>query len=98
MMKTGSIQIQAVLYRNDPAELRQAIRAMDRAAAEAVEQGYRVSLHWGDASDPPVYTDAAWEALQREATHLDTMEYTVFHENTGYGRGNNRLAAESRAM
>lgn len=93
-MKT--IQIQAVLYRNDPAELRQAVQAMDRAATEASEQGCRVSLLWGDASDTPVFTDGDWEALRREAIHLDAVEYVIFHENTGYGRGNNRLAAKSR--
>ena len=94
MTKAGGIQVQAVLYRNDPEELRRCLRSIDRAAEFA---GVPVSLRWGDASEEPVFTPEAWEATRREATHLTRAEYRFFGENTGYGRGNNRLAAESEA-
>ena len=94
MTKAGGIQVQAVLYRNDPGELLRCLRCIDRAAEFAEAP---VSLRWGDASDVPVFTPQAWEAMQQEAPHLTGAEYRFFGENTGYGRGNNRLAADSEA-
>ena len=94
MTKAGGIQIQAVLYRNDPEELHRCLQCADRAAEYA---GQPVSLRWGDASDTPVFTKKEWEALRREAKRLFRAEYRFFGENTGYGKGNNLLAADSDA-
>ena len=90
-----TIQVQAVLYRNDPEELRCALRSVDRAA-EQIEEG-EISLLWGDASEKPLYSDREWRLLQQDASHLKKTEYRFFGENTGYGRGNNLLARDCKA-
>ena len=97
MMGTGGIQIQAVLYRNDPTELQRAIRAIDSAAVQAGAKGWSVSLVWGDASETPVFPGREWDAVKKAGPHLANMEYRFFQENTGYGKGNNLLAAGSGA-
>ena len=94
MTKAGGIQVQAVLYRNAPEELKRCLRCIDRAA-EFVQTP--VFLRWGDASEAPVFTPEAWEAMRQEAPHLAGAEYRPFGENTGYGRGNNLLAESSGA-
>ena len=94
MTKAGGIQVQAVRYHNDPNELRRCLQNLNRAAEFA---GVPVSLRWGDASAEPVYTPKEWETLQQEAAHLVRAEYCFFGENTGYGRGNNRLAEDCKA-
>ncbi len=97
MMGTGGIQIQAVLYRSDPSVLFRAIRAIDQASVLAQAKGKSVSLVWGDASEKPVFSAREWDAIKQAAPHLANMEYRFFQENTGYGKGNNLLAAGSNA-
>lgn len=89
------IQVQAVLYRNDPEELKHALWSTDRAAEQTGEA--EVSLLWGDATEKPLFTEQTWKALQQYSPHLKKAEYRFFGENTGYGRGNNLLARESAA-
>lgn len=89
------IQVQAVLYKNEPEELKRAVRSIDRAA-ELLKEG-SVSLVWGDASETPVFAEETWRSFRQEASHLEKAEYRFFGENTGYGLGNNLLAQDSGA-
>lgn len=90
MRQKPSLQIQAVLYHNDHQELLRALQSMESAAAQAQEDFSRITLVWGDASREPLYTQAQLDALC--PAHISGMTYRYFHENTGYGRGNNLLA------
>ena len=96
-MKSGdSVQIQAVLYHTNLNVLLRSLRSIDCAAKAAAERGVRVSLLWGDASETPLLSKAQWEELHHEGAHLERMECRYFHENTGYGKGNNLLAQGSQ--
>ena len=91
-MMTGAVRIQSVLYRNDREELRRSLRAIDQAAIQAGKKGWSVSLQWGDASEKPLFSDTEWQEFRRAGRHLASAEYSVFHSNTGYGKGNNLLS------
>ena len=95
--ESRTVQIQAVLYHNQPEQLNRAIQTLDAAAATAGEQGWTVQLRWGDASESPVYSKAEWNAMEKACPHLQRMAYSIFNRNTGYGAGNNLLAHESAA-
>lgn len=92
MANKYSLQIQAVLYHNDHDSLRKALAALDNAARLAAERFDSVRVVWGDASAEPVYTQAEAEALRAQLSHLSGFDYRFFGVNTGYGKGNNRLA------
>ena len=97
MKDNTSIQAQAVLYRNDSRELLRALEAMDNAAGEAAEEGCKVSLRWGDASEEPIFSDEDWMEIRNRFSHLVGMEYRAWRKNTGYGGGNNLLAKDAEA-
>ena len=95
MASKCKLQIQAVLYHNDHDSLYKALSALDNAAHRASARFDSVRVLWGDASAQPVYTDDDVAALRAEFVHLSGFEYRFFNENTGYGKGNNRLAQEA---
>ena len=92
-----TLQIQAVLFRNDPEQLMRALKTVDQAAKVGKECFDRIVLSWGDASPAPIYSEAGLEVLRRELRNLDAVNYTFFGENTGYGGGNNRLGLPAEA-
>ena len=93
-----SIQVQAVLYRNEMHELVRALQALDNAAAQAELEGISVTLSWGDASEEELFTQQSWQETRNcYCSHVKDATYRFFHENTGYGKGNNLLAAETEA-
>ena len=93
MEKKNRIQVQAVLYRNDQQELIRGLEALNNAAFEAKKNGITVSLRWGDSTDAALLSNQKWNMMQAIGSELEKMEYYPFHENMGYGRGNNMLAA-----
>ena len=92
-----SLQIQSVIYKNEPKEL---IRTMDSLAwaiqLSRKENGPvdRFILSYGDASDHPVFSDAALKQLREK--YQDTMEirYQFFGFNSGTSRGWNLLGKD----
>lgn len=92
MSQGTSIQIQAVLFQNDLAELQRALEAVEAAAKAAKQENIQVSLRWGDASPEKMFTESVWNRIREDYPALSDMEYRWFGENTGYGKGNNLLA------
>ncbi len=92
-----TLQIQAVLFRNDREQLMRALKTVDQAAKIGKDCFNRIVLSWGDASPEPIYSEEELETLRRELQNLDAVNYTFFGENTGYGGGNNRLGLAAEA-
>ncbi len=97
MIKHASLQIQAVLYKNQPKELIRALESLVNAVRHDRENNQLlgdVRFCWGDASPEPIFAEEDIDALNHRLGDLVTVTYTFFNENTGYGKGHNLLAAE----
>ncbi len=92
------LRVQGVLYQNDIASLQRALDSLCHAISKEIisEQGRlsKACIAWGDASPAPCFTSEAIAALQRALPENILLEYTYFGENTGYGKGHNRLAKQ----
>ncbi len=101
MIKTfASVQIQAVLYNNDLRALERSLLSLANAArvSQAKELLGNVTLCWGDASPKPLYDKDSIELLHGRLQDTFgqaplTIQYQFFNENTGYGKGHNRMFA-----
>ena len=98
--KNASMQIQAVLYHNNLCALERSLLSLANAARVAQEKGLlgSVTLCWGDASKEPLYAantlDRLHNCLQDTFGQAPlTVQYQFFNENTGYGKGHNRMFA-----
>ena len=99
MKNQVTLQIQAVLYGNSHESLRRSLFSLANAARCAQDAGIlgTVTLLWGDASPAPLFSDQEIQALSDELSQsfsgVDfSLRYTFFNENTGYGKGHNRLS------
>lgn len=94
MTTNNSLQIQAILYHNDPEALTRAadsiLAAVRRDKANDHFLG-TVTLAWGDASASPVFTEEQINALRGRLGGDVALRYEYFNENTGYGKGHNLL-------
>jgi GT2 family glycosyltransferase len=96
MIKPASLQIQAVLYKNEPKELIRALESLVNAIRHDKENNQllgNVCFCWGDASPEPIFAEAEIDALNQRLGDLVEVTYTYFNENTGYGKGHNLLAS-----
>ena len=98
MKKQVTLQIQAVLYGNSHHSLRRSLLSLANAASCAQADGSlgAVTVLWGDASPVPLFSAEEIQTLSDELSHaLPTadvsLRYAFFNENTGYGKGHNRL-------
>lgn len=94
-MPETSIQVQSVLYHNEPHAIRRAVESIANAVDVARREGMpglRVHFSHGDASKSPVFSAEEYAALAAEHTATLTMACDVFGENTGTAKGHNRLA------
>lgn len=91
------LRIQSVLFHNDPASVRRAVRATCAAAQSALHSGRidAVDLVYGDCSDAPALDEAGREALQRECEGTLRLDYRYFDANLGSARGHNQLYDDS---
>lgn len=95
MMQRKSLQIQAVLYKNAPDGLFQALESLVNAIREdRKSDGYlgEVRMVWGDASPTPVLDEEQIRDLNHRYGDTLRIDYVYFNENTGYGKGHNLLA------
>lgn len=98
MIENAKLQVQAVIYKCDTAELKKTLHAMANAVrieSEKAGRLERVRFVYGDASPSPVFTDKDIEEINSGLGGIMRLEYVFFNSNTGYGRGNNLLARDS---
>lgn len=99
-MNEPTIQVQSVIYQNDPASLRRTIEHLAnaiRVERESVAQLGGVKLIYGDASPEPILTEADLSALCAAFGADLEIEYRFFGFNSGTAKGHNLLAEGSRA-
>ena len=99
-MYSPTIQVQSVIYQNDPANLCRTIEHLANAVRverESVAQLGRVKLVYGDASPEPVLTEAALSELREKFGDQLDIEYRVFGFNSGSAKGHNLLAEKTEA-
>lgn len=95
-----SIQIQSVLYKNDPAALRQALDNL--ANAIRVDREFDHALSWvcvryGDASPAPIFSPEQVAGIQSDYRPYFEFQYEFFNKNTGTAAGHNRMAESCEA-
>lgn len=97
-MEKISIQIQSVLYHNDPEAIEKAIANVANAiSVYQKKQGpLECEFYYGDASREPVFSDDEMSKLKEKYPQLNDIRCNFFHENTGTAKGHNRLAKECK--
>lgn len=97
MTTPASLQIQAVLYKNEPHELIRALESLVNAVRYDRENSRllgEVFFCFGDASPEPIFNNTDIDALNQRFGALIKVNYTFFNENTGYGKGHNLMAKD----
>lgn len=89
--KTFSVQAQAVLFKNNLASILKSAISLANAAKYA---GAELTICYGDASPMPCLNAKDLSHLEHEAG-CNAIEYDFFDENTGFGKGQNRMAQSS---
>lgn len=90
-----SLRIQAVLYNEDVAALMRSAASIGAAVrywSDASNELPRITLAYGDASPAPLLSDDDRSRIAHAVGKGVQVEYRVFGENTGYGKGHNLLA------
>ena len=88
-----TLQVDSILYQNDPERIRKTIGHLDRAADLAIAAGVlsRVELVYGDCSPQPVLRDAFVKDVAAESYALKEFRYRPFRRNFGSALGHNLL-------
>jgi GT2 family glycosyltransferase len=92
------VQVQVVLYKNEPEDIWRLLWGLSAAMARASDEiKIAVNLALGDCSPTPVITSAEAEALRVKALDEGFLDvtYEFFNENLGSSGGHNRLALRS---
>lgn len=92
-----SIQLQAVIFNNDPKTLISTLESASnalRVAKGTFGMDIEVKFVYGDSSSEPVLSKQDVEAIIDKFANI-SFKYTFFNENTGYGKGQNLMAAGS---
>ena len=95
--KGRTLQINSILYLNEPERIAQTIEHLDRAVDHAIAGGFYSSavLTYGDCSPKRVFDAAALKKLRSDLYAMERFEYIYFDENLGSAKGHNRLLVES---
>lgn len=99
-MERVSIQIQSILYHNEPKNLERAICHIANAIkvyGENEEKQLSCEIHYGDSSKTPVFSEEDIRRLKKEYPELKEIHYHFFNENTGTAKGHNRLAKDCKS-
>lgn len=93
------VQVQSVLYNNEPRAIERAFDSLARSADLAISDEVVGSVVWriGDASPLRTFSDDQLAALQARDPDSVRIEYRWFGENSGSARGHNLLAEGSDA-
>ncbi len=100
MNKKASLQVQAVLYKNNTAALLKSLQNLANAVGQDQKNDMflgDVRLIWGDASPSPLFTEQQICELNNIYHSTLQIKYVYFNENTGYGKGHNLLFADCKA-
>ncbi|WP_127531984.1 glycosyltransferase [Paenibacillus kobensis] len=95
MIQNRSLQIQSVLYHNEPQRIIRSIKSIARAVDFAINQRLfdEVTVYYGDGSQNPVFNEQEIEELNAEFGEYVKIRYHYFGSNLGSARGHNLLAS-----
>lgn len=94
-MASRSLQIQTVLYKNDPGDVLKALDALHNALTvdkPSLGQIRCATICYGDASPAALFDTSEIDMLNDRYAGVPTVSYTFFDKNTGTALGHNRLA------
>lgn len=88
------LQVQSVLYRNNPEHVIRSLRSVKQASEHSIAQGLFVSVHvlFGDGSSTPVFDEKMAAVIQGENQDHFRVTYEFWGENYGTAKGHNILA------
>lgn len=88
-----TIQIQSVIYKNNPEHLMKAIKALKQAVLISKKNGIpiKTTLVYGDASDSPVLNDEYIKSIRDILQDIIEFRYVIFGYNSGTAKGHNSL-------
>ena len=88
-----TLQVDSILYQNEPARIRKTISHLNRAADLAIASGAlsSVELVYGDCSPRAVLNDGCLWEVSSESYALRQIRYRVFRRNLGSALGHNLL-------
>ena len=92
-----SIQIQAVIYHNHKKNLLKTIEHIHNALGTVRDTVDCVDFLFGDASDAPTFSEDEVREISHRFSDRLQFRYRFFHENTGFGKGQNLLGADCNA-
>lgn len=93
------LQVQSVLFNNEPGAIRRAVASLARATELAVsaEACAGVTLRYGDSSSIPCLDSKVLDEMRVSHASNLRIEYDYFGGNLGSAHGHNRLAANAQA-
>ncbi len=97
-MSAYSIQVQAVLYKNEIDALVRSLQSLSNAVLvnnKTSGECGDVVVVYGDASPEPMFTNETFADFRAKFPDIK-LEYRFFGENTGYGKGHNILASDAK--
>lgn len=97
--KLPSIQVQSILFNNEPESLIRSLESLERAADLAISSGYasKVSLVYGDCSPQPCLTETEIQEIHTRFGSTFGFHYSFFDKNLGSARGHNTLGLQTEA-
>ena len=99
-MSKVTLQIQTVLYKNEPYSLKRSLDAIENAIRvnrEGAQELGEVCVFWGDASPSPIFDDAQITELGARYRDSFTLIYRFFNENTGTSKGHNMMGLSAQS-
>ncbi len=95
--KGKTLQINSILYLNEPSRIAQTIEHLDRAVDHVIAKGLysRAILVYGDCSPQEVFDDATLERLRASLYAIERFDYRYFDSNLGSALGHNTLLRDS---
>lgn len=94
-MATGkTLQIQSVLFHNNPDDIIRSIQSLAKAVDSAITEGIfsDVTLSYGDGSIVAVFSEEEQIAIAEKFRNYMNVTYKFYGENLGSARGHNVLA------
>ena len=94
-----TIQVNSILYGNNPEDIRRTVECLNRAADLAIAGGHAAEIHlaYGDCSPTPVLDVDFLEGLRVVCPALASIRHVWFDANLGSARGHNTLLQDTDA-
>jgi GT2 family glycosyltransferase len=92
-----TVRVQSILYNLGLDQITRSLEYLDNAALNAIRLGAisAATIAYGDCSPEPTIGNKALQALRKNYTGIQAIDYTYFRANLGSAAGHNRLLTEA---